>query len=62
MTEEETDIINRMVEPFVQAEWDHNESSCSVGTTERGVIITLRGGYKILVRLYKHAEKIPCSC
>ena len=59
LTSEETDIINRLVEPFVQAEHEYNNTLCAVGLTERGVVVTMSGGYKILVRLYKHAEKIP---
>jgi hypothetical protein len=61
LNEEETDIINRMVEPFVQAEHEHCGNPCAVGTTERGVVVTMLGGYKILVRINKHTEKIPSA-
>ena len=55
---QETEIINDIVEPFVQKEWEQN-IPCATGLTERGVVITMSNGYRVLVRLYKHSEEIP---
>jgi hypothetical protein len=59
ISDEESDNINRLVEPFVKAERQVNHHPTTVGMTERGVVITLHDASKILVRTYQPGEKIP---
>lgn len=46
----DTEMLNALVEPFVQAEWAKGRA-CAVGTTEEGVVISVSNGRKIKVLL-----------
>jgi hypothetical protein len=58
LTSREVNIVNTLVEPFVEKEWE-KKNPTAVGTTERGVVITLQDATKVLVRIYRSGEKIP---